>query len=547
MRSQIFLRARLGALTTVLSLALGVAATSPVHATPFGDARSYGSAAGRATQGAVVAMAATPNGRGYWLVASDGGVFAFGDARSYGSAAGRLKRPIVSMARSTSGRGYWLVASDGGVFAFGDAGYYGSTGHMRLNRPIVSMARTVSGRGYWLVASDGGIFSFGDARYYGSTGHKKLNRPIVAIARTRSGRGYSFVASDGGIFSFGDARYFGSTGNRKLNRPIVGMARTASGRGYWLVASDGGVFASTSSSTATGGCSGSSCRPYDPRSPWNTPISANAAVDAKSSTFMRAISDNGLPLSSNVDQYSVPVYHFNAQTPRQTVHLSGYFSTYDSGDAVRIGHGFAPSISGVQIPSGAVQSAGSDGQIVIWDPESGVEYAFWQFGKNSAGQYVATNGYRYHTTTGYNGRFADGNAGRGAGTTYLAGLVRPWEIAQGRIDHALAFAYAKPSSAFRYPASKSDGRGVLGTDLPEGARLQLNPALTDADFARWGLSRTARVIARALQRYGMYVIDNSGSSKIYLEDRRTAHWPADVNANTVRSIPWSQFKVLAPS
>ena len=30
-------------------------------------------------------MAATPDGRGYWLVASDGGIFTFGDAPFYGS------------------------------------------------------------------------------------------------------------------------------------------------------------------------------------------------------------------------------------------------------------------------------------------------------------------------------------------------------------------------------------------------------------------------------------------------------------------------------
>ncbi len=33
-------------------------------------------------------MAATPDGRGYWLVASDGGIFTFGDAPFYGSAGG---------------------------------------------------------------------------------------------------------------------------------------------------------------------------------------------------------------------------------------------------------------------------------------------------------------------------------------------------------------------------------------------------------------------------------------------------------------------------
>ena len=68
------------------------------------------------------------------------------------------------------GRGYWLVASDGGIFSFGDAGFHGSAGSIHLNRPIVGMAATPSGNGYWLVASDGGIFSYGDANFSGSMG-----------------------------------------------------------------------------------------------------------------------------------------------------------------------------------------------------------------------------------------------------------------------------------------------------------------------------------------------------------------------------------------
>ena len=39
-----------------------------------------------------------------------------------------LNRPIVGMASTPDGKGYWLVASDGGIFAFGDAAFYGSTG-----------------------------------------------------------------------------------------------------------------------------------------------------------------------------------------------------------------------------------------------------------------------------------------------------------------------------------------------------------------------------------------------------------------------------------
>ncbi len=97
-------------------------------------------------------------------------------------ASARLNRPIVDMAATPSGRGYWLVASDGGIFSFGDAHYYGSTGALSLNKPVVAMASTPDGRGYWLVASDGGIFSFGDAHFQGSTGGVPLNRPIVALA-----------------------------------------------------------------------------------------------------------------------------------------------------------------------------------------------------------------------------------------------------------------------------------------------------------------------------------------------------------------------------
>ena len=53
-------------------------------------------------------------------------------------AAIKLNQPIVGMAADARrATGYWLVASDGGIFAFGDAGFFGSTGAMQLNQPIV--------------------------------------------------------------------------------------------------------------------------------------------------------------------------------------------------------------------------------------------------------------------------------------------------------------------------------------------------------------------------------------------------------------------------
>jgi hypothetical protein len=43
----------------------------------------------------------------------------------------------VGIAAAPGGSGYWLVASDGGIFSFGDATFYGSEGGTTLNAPIV--------------------------------------------------------------------------------------------------------------------------------------------------------------------------------------------------------------------------------------------------------------------------------------------------------------------------------------------------------------------------------------------------------------------------
>ncbi len=209
----------------------------------YGNAGFYGSAGAVPLNKPIVGIAALQNKGGYWLVASDGGIFNYGYANFYGSTGAiTLNKPIVGMAATPSGKGYWLVASDGGIFAYGDAAFYGSTGAINLNKPIVGMATTSDGGGYWLVASDGGIFAFGDAAFYGSAGATALNKPIVGIAANPNGGGYWMVASDGGIFSYGNVGFFGSTGAIKLNKPIVGMAATFDAKGYWLVASDGGIF-----------------------------------------------------------------------------------------------------------------------------------------------------------------------------------------------------------------------------------------------------------------------------------------------------------------
>ena len=99
------------------------------------------------------------------------------------------------MAATPSGRGYWLVASDGGIFSFGDARFFGSTGAVSLNRPIVGMAATPRGRGYWLVAADDRVFERGDARVNGAVPAADfITQSIVGIAAGTKRAGFWLAA-----------------------------------------------------------------------------------------------------------------------------------------------------------------------------------------------------------------------------------------------------------------------------------------------------------------------------------------------------------------
>ena len=69
-----------------------------------------------------------------------------------------LNKPIVGMASTPDGKGYWLVASDGGIFSFGDATFYGSEGSAPLNSPVIGILSPLTGGGYWMYSRQGDVF-----------------------------------------------------------------------------------------------------------------------------------------------------------------------------------------------------------------------------------------------------------------------------------------------------------------------------------------------------------------------------------------------------
>jgi hypothetical protein len=221
----------------------------------FGSAGFHGSMGGMTLQRPVVGIVPTANRGGYWLDASDGGVFSFGDTQFYGSIPGlglhpagsglpnSLNAPIVGMVPSHDQGGYFMVASDGGVFAFGDAKFAGSCpGIGGCSGAAVAVMPDASGNGYWLVSANGHVYTFGDAPYFGAPGGQAS--PITSAVATPDGKGYWILDGGGQVFAYGDAATLGSVtaGATGGFNPATAIFATSDGGGYWVTDALGKVF-----------------------------------------------------------------------------------------------------------------------------------------------------------------------------------------------------------------------------------------------------------------------------------------------------------------
>jgi hypothetical protein len=220
----------------------------------FGAAQFYGSTGALTLQRPVVGITPTANDGGYWLVASDGGIFSFGNAGYYGSIPGlgfapagstnpkRRNAPIVGMVPSADGAGYFMVASDGGVFAFGDAKFEGSCpGIGGCSGAAVAVMPDASGNGYWLVTATGHVYAFGDAVNYGAPGPQSV--AVTAAVRTNDGAGYWLLFANGVVAPYGDAAALGGpTGAVGGLNPASAIFTTSDGGGYWIASANGSVY-----------------------------------------------------------------------------------------------------------------------------------------------------------------------------------------------------------------------------------------------------------------------------------------------------------------
>jgi hypothetical protein len=245
----------------------------------FGGAGFDGDLSTRHLTATVVGMAATRDGRGYWLATRGGQVFAFGDAAPAGgrraaapATPAESSRPTVAIVADPDGPGCWTVDDGGGVHPLGAPDLGGLT-PPHIPPVVVAAAPAAGGQGLWLLGPGGGIARVGRAARGAVTPpttlpHVDDGAPAVAIAATPGERGYWVASANGAVRTSGDAGHPRPPGG--LASPVTALVPAPGGGGYLLVLSDGTVVAM-----------GSAVDLGDARSPLHPPLyPASLAIPA---------------------------------------------------------------------------------------------------------------------------------------------------------------------------------------------------------------------------------------------------------------------------
>jgi hypothetical protein len=284
---------------------------------------------------------------------------------------------------------------------------------------------------------------------------------------------------------------------------------------------------------------GSFPRPFASDSFVNKQIGPNPKLAPNSAAIVRKAfaAYAGTANMSNSDTWGVPIAYADQRSDQYRIACTRYGCDIPD-----------PSF---RIPWLAQTSLGSDAHLTVLEP-SGRELDLWDAQRRGAGWQA---GARAVLSSGGSGiscaspkRCGHANA---AGFAQLAGVIRPEEIAEGQINHALVITTPFTRSGFvACPAKHTDGKFHDRDAIPEGARIQLDPAV---DVDTLPISSLGKVIARALQVYGAYVGDTGGSVSIRAESNRSRGYDAWTKAGVPNSspnltgLPWNRMRVLRMS
>lgn len=306
------------------------------------------------------------------------------------------------------------------------------------------------------------------------------------------------------------------------------------------------------------------------------PLPADAPLDPHSAEYvadlLRQIKQFYGTVNVNYHNYAPPIYQVGPDQP--TVRVRAH-------DRKKPEWKFPPLQAlweAVPLPDDFQASPGTDQEAVVYQPSTGRYWEFWQMQKtgektrDSAGREVDEWGARWGgridnlaTSPGYVPTTKEGYKFGTTATSLplLAGLLTIDEQLRGEVNHALHMALVE-TLAWQYwshPAQRSDGHISPEKNpyaIPEGATFRL-PA--DLDLDKIAMDPYARMIAKAVQKYGLVVRDKAGATVLYAENPAGRYavdpytwifrgrkpeeksFPAYAR---LKSFPWDKLQMLKP-
>jgi hypothetical protein len=251
----------------------------------------------------------------------------------------------------------------------------------------------------------------------------------------------------------------------------------------------------------------------------------------------------------NIAHFGIPLYEADALTPVHRVRsdIGGLgWPGRDGRDAV----GLMP------IPDGAQPDPSEDRHLLVIDRARMMEWGCWDMRRERRGWRAGLcatadlNGTGVRPIVQDNPTWYTSHGARACGFPLVAGLIRVEEIKVGRINHALVVAYPHIRAGWYTPpastAQAANGQGAQSDrGIPCGGRIQFDPSI---DVDSLGLSRTGRIIMKALQEFGAYVGDFSGGFSLYADGspEAQAYWKNGVleNFELGDRIDLGAFRVL---
>jgi hypothetical protein len=249
-------------------------------------------------------------------------------------------------------------------------------------------------------------------------------------------------------------------------------------------------------------------QPFSPTSWRNQPLADTAAIAPNSATLVGDLQRQIATYHTwvNTDAWSTPIYTVPADQPDVKVSTSNT--------------GLQPQMNAVPLPSNA-QPAGppdqvgkppADHSLALWQPETDSYWDFLGLSKDLLGNWTTGYGGRLLSLSSNGAQFPAPWGASATGIPLLAGLQRIKELQRGVIDHAVNVVIPEPkASSCTWPANRNDGVYQSASAIPEGTRFRL-PATLNLDS--YNITPYAKIVGRAIQRYGMIVTDKDPGSAV---------------------------------